>query len=294
MGRLAVINGVTFAPEQAKVSIYDRGFLYGDSVFETIRTYGGVLFELSEHLRRLERSAASMGIVLPAPAVQLGDEAECAVRQAQNPESYVRLMLTRGSGPVGLDPKLCSEPPLRVIMVEPLVPPPPALYRDGITAVCVQTVRASDAAQSAKIGNYLASALALQHARQCGADEALVVNREGIIVEGTTANAFFVQGSKLITPPLEIGILAGITRKIVLDLARRLEIPVELRALTPEQAHIVEEVFFTSSIRELVPIVSIDGHRIGTGRPGPVTRRLHLALRELAGIADHPPPWTEP
>ncbi len=294
MGRLAVINGVSYAPEQAKVSIYDRGFLYGDSVFETIRTYGGVLFETAEHLRRLERSAASLGIAMPASAAQLGGEAERAVREADNPESYVRLMLTRGSGPLGLDPELCSEPPLRVIMVEPLVPPPPVLYQKGITTVCVQTVRASDAAQSAKIGNYLASALALQHARQRGADEALVVNREGIIVEGTTTNVFFVQGSKLITPPLEIGILPGITRKIVLDLARELFIGVELRALTPEQAHGMQEVFFTSSIRELLPIVSIDGHRIGTGKPGPVTRRLHLALRELAGIKDAPPPWEEP
>ena len=153
MGRIVYINGESVAPEEAKVSVYDRGFLYGDSIFETIRTYGGKLYELDEHLRRLNASSAKMGIAMPLPAAELAEEVQHAVAESENRESYVRLMLTRGSGPMGLDPHLASAP-LRVIFVQELVMPPPELYRNGVTVSCVETVRASDAAA--------------RHARRCG------------------------------------------------------------------------------------------------------------------------------
>src|SRR5690349_6215754 len=145
MSRLVSIDGEIFAPEDAKVSVYDRAFLYGDSVFETIRTYGGVPFALEEHVARLARSAERVGIELPVPAPALVHEVRCAVEQAHNPESYVRLMLTRGAGPLGLDPSLALLP-LRVILVEPLQSLPVALYRDGVGVITVRTERAGDAA----------------------------------------------------------------------------------------------------------------------------------------------------
>lgn len=283
MGRLAVIDGIVRAPAEAVVSVYDRGFLYGDSVFETVRTYGGVLFALDEHLSRLEDSALKMGLELPVPRSELADETTRAVAAAGNEESYARIMLTRGSGPVGLDPEL-AEKALRVILVEPLSVPPPDHYEHGIKAHCVETVRASDAADNAKLGNYLASALALRKARQAGAHEALVVNRDGLVVEGTTSNVFAVKDGVLVTPPLDSGVLAGITRQRVLDIAGAEGLKVELRAMTPDEIVQSDELFLTSSIREILPVVSVDGRQISDGRPGPLTRRLHRGFRRLVGM----------
>jgi branched-chain amino acid aminotransferase len=281
--RLALIDGRVFAPDEAKVSVYDRGFLYGDSVFETVRTYAGALFALDEHLARLEDSAAKVGIVLPVARAALAAETARGVAEAANSESTARIMLTRGTGPLGLDTALAGTA-LRVILVEPLVMPPPEHYRDGIAASCVVTVRASDAADSAKLGNYLASALALRKARDAGSVEALVVNRDGLVVEGTTANVFAVVGGKLVTPALEVGILEGITRRHVLELAGRDGISVELWAMTPDEIVLADEVFLTSTIREILPVVSIDGRRVGAGAPGPITQALHRAFRRMVGM----------
>ncbi|HHH11301.1 MAG TPA: branched-chain-amino acid aminotransferase, partial [Sorangium sp.] len=229
MGRVVFINGAEVAPERATVSVYDRGFLYGDSVFETVRSYGGKLFALDEHLQRLARSADSMGIALPLPMEALAAEVRRAVAASGNEDSYVRMMLTRGSGPLGLDPNLAGHP-LRVIFVHALEAPPAALYQRGVTVSCVQTVRASDAAPSAKLGNYFASVLALRTARARGAQEALVVNRDGLVVEGTTSNVFVLRAGVLTTPPLSAGVLAGITRAVVVDIIADLGLAFEERA----------------------------------------------------------------
>src|SRR5262249_41434899 len=215
MTRLASINGVIHKPEEAKVSVYDRGFLYGDGVFETIRTYGGEPFALDEHIARLARSADKVGIVMPIEAPALSLEVRRAVRAARNAEGSARIILTRGEGPLGLDPALALSP-LRVILVEPLIPLPVALYRDGAKVSLVQTSRAADAAPGAKVSNYLGSMLALKQAKAVGAHEALIVGVEGAIVEGATSNLFGVRGGALVTPPEEAGILAGSTRARVL------------------------------------------------------------------------------
>lgn len=298
MGRLAIIDGVVLAPEDAKVSVYDRGFLYGDSVFETVRTYGGKPFALSEHLQRLRTSAKALGIRLPVGVQGLAREVMAAVDEAGNSESRVRIIISRGKGPLGLDSELALEP-LRVVLVEPLEPPPAEQYRDGIAVICVQTVRASDAVHSAKLSNYLASVLALQDARATGAHEALVVNRDGFVVEGTTCNvlAFCAEAtatkerSVLCTPPLESGVLAGITRAFVLELATEIGFDVRFRSFTPAQIRAADEVFLTSSIRELLPVVRIDGESIGDGKPGRLTRQLHAAFREKVGLGHLPMPW---
>jgi branched-chain amino acid aminotransferase len=190
-------------------------------------------------------------------------------------------MVTRGSGPLGLDTQLASAP-LRVMMIESLVAPPEEHRREGIAVICVQTVRASDAAHSAKLGNYLASALALRDAKQAGAAEALVVNREGLVIEGTTSNLFMVQGETLLTPPLESGILAGITRGVVMSLAAREAMEVRQEAMTAAMLETCDEVFITSSIREILPVVKVDGSQIGDGQPGPRTCQLYAAFCDFA------------
>ena len=313
MTRLASIDGTHFLPDDARVSIYDRGFLYGDSVFETVRTYGGEPFALAEHLARLERSAARVAIAMPLSAADFGAEIRRAVRAAQNPESFARAMLTRGSGPVGLDPALAGAP-LRVIFVEPLTPLPAAFYRDGIAVVTVRTERASDAAQGArgaKVGNYLASLLALKEAKERGAQEALILDAAGRVVEGTTSNVFVVRDGEITTPPEQAGILLGITRAHLIELDSELghpvtmgsqatpnpgllRSPVRLAELTPADLASADEVFITSTLREVLPVVRVDDRPIADGRPGPVTRALHAAFRVRAGLGAEPMPWELP
>jgi branched-chain amino acid aminotransferase len=290
MTRIASVDGVLVQPEEAKVSVYDRGFLYGDSVFETIRTYAGEPFALAEHMARLARSATKVGIAMPIPATDFGMEVRRAVRAARNPESYARVMLTRGAGPLGLDPTLAGAP-LRVVLVEPLTPLPTALYRDGVAVVTVRTERAADAAQGAKVGNYLASLLALKEAKARGAHEALVLDTAGHVVEGTTSNVFVVRDGALQTPPEQANILPGITRAHLIEVAAELGLPLHLTALTPADLASADEVFISSSLREVLSVVRVDDHPVGGGRPGPVTRALHAAFRARVGLGGDPMPW---
>lgn len=291
MSRVASINGVLHAPEDAKVSVYDRGFLYGDSVFETIRTYGGEPFTLGDHLARLERSAARIGILTPIAAADLALEVRRAVRAARNDESYVRVTITRGTGPLGLDPALARDP-LRVILVEPLTPVPGALYRDGVRAITTRLDRPADSAPGAKITNYLASLLAVQSAKAQGAHEALLLDARGQVLEGATSNVFVVQDGALLTPPEDAGILAGITRAQVLEIAGELSIPVRFGTFYPAIA--AQEAFLTSSLREILPLIQIDERAVGDARPGPTTRAIHAAFRRRVGLGAEPMPWEQP
>ncbi len=280
MSILVVLDGQYCPPAEPTVSVFDRGFLYGDSVFETLRTYGGKPFELEEHLRRLERSAELVFIPMPLSRAELAEELLAAIAAAGNQESYVRLMVTRGQGPLGLDPGLADRP-RRVIIVQPLLPPPAEDYERGIAAISYRTERVADAtsAQGAKIGNYLISVLAMRQARMVGASEALIVDGHGRLLEGASSNVFVVERGTLLTPPLEAGILPGITRAHLLQLADELAIPVELRAPQLSTAADADELFISSSIRELLPVVKLDGKQLGTGSPGPIYRRLLAAFR---------------
>lgn len=290
MTRLASIDGTIVRPEDAQVSVYDRGFLYGDSVFETVRTYGGEPYALAEHMARLARSAERVGIVMPVSPADFAMEVRLAVRAARNPESYARAMLTRGSGPVGLDPALAAAP-LRVILVEPLVPPPASAYRDGVKVITVRTARPADAAHGAKVGNYLASLLALQQALAAGAHEALILDAAGHVVEGTTSNVFVARGGALVTPPDDAGILPGITRAHLLEVAAEMGCAVRFALLSPADLASADEVFITSSLREIIPVVRVDEQLIAGGRPGPITRALHAAFRTRVGLGAAPMPW---
>lgn len=278
-----MIDGRPMAPEAAKVSVFDRGFLYGDSVFEALRTYGGRPFALGRHLQRLAESAARVFIDLPVGIEQIGREVESAIVGAGNAESYVRLTLTRGVGEaLGLDPGL-SRHALRVVIVTPLKSPPPETYRDGIAVVTYRTERVTDgnAASGAKVGNYLVAVLANRQARLAGAAEALIVDSRGYAVEGATSNVFAVlSDGTLVTPPDSDGILLGITREHVLAVARELGMPCREQSLPLSAVQNAAEVFVSSSIREIVPVVSVDGAKIGDGTPGIVTLKLLTAFRE--------------
>lgn len=284
-GALVLIDGQPFKPEAARVSVFDRGFLYGDSVFETLRTYGGAPFALEEHIARLERSARLVSIRMPLSGSELGVEVRRALELAAFPESYLRIMVTRGQGQrLGLDPAL-AQAPLRVVIVSALEPLPAAKYEQGISAITYRTQRVADGTEAAgaKLGNYLVAVLATEAARAAEAEEALLVDREGSLLEGATSNLFAVRAGRLITPPIALGILPGITRAHVLAIARALSIPVEERPLLVEELGGLDELFISSSIRELLPVVRVDGRAIGPGRPGPLAARLLSAFRERAG-----------
>lgn len=281
MASTVMIDGSLVPAERAMVSVFDRGFLYGDSVFESLRTYRGKPFDLSLHLARLERSAARVFIPLPISVATLEREVLQAIDAHASVERYVRLTLTRGVGrSLGLDPEL-ADTPLRVIQVLDLTLPPPELYERGIRAISYRIERASDAigVADAKIGNYLLAVLAMRAARAAGAGDALLMAPNGDLLEGTTSNVFAVFGGKLVTPPESTAILPGITRAHVLELARAAGVPVELRAVPRAELAGADEVFMCSSIRELVPVVNLDGQAVGLGVPGPVIAELHRLYR---------------
>jgi branched-chain amino acid aminotransferase len=210
MSIAVMIDGELRPPGAWQVSVFDRGFLYGDSVFETLRTYRGIPFELEVHMDRLARSAALVFIDLPVPRATLEAEVLGAIEAAQNQESYVRVMVTRGQGVMGLDPAL-AERPTRVIIVQPLTTPSERFYTDGISAITYRTQRQVDAtsAVGAKVGNYLVSVLAMREASRVGAMEALIVDARGAVLEGGTSNVFLVEKGRLVTPDVSAGILAG-------------------------------------------------------------------------------------
>ena len=279
--RIAIINGRTSTPEEAQISVYDRGFLYGDSIFETVRTYNGKPFALGDHLARLARSAERTFIELSVPLATIAAEVEQGIVRAQNPESFARIMITRGSGPLGLDPALARDPQ-RVILIEPFTPPPPEAYQDGIGAISYRTVRSTDAtpAAGAKVANYLTSVLAIREARARGAAEAFIIDGRGRVLEGTTSNVFLVKDGRLVTAPEESGILSGITRAYLLRAAQQLGIDVSIRDIREEELLEADELFISSTLREVLPVTRLDGRAVGQGRPGPVTRRIHEAFRK--------------
>jgi branched-chain amino acid aminotransferase len=283
-GRVVLIDGVVVAPENAVVSVYDRGFLYGDAVFEVLRTYGSVPFAIGEHIGRLRQSAERVFIDVPLDDAAWRAEIRRAIDAAGNDDSYVRIVLTRGTGPLSLDPATAGRP-LRVVFVEPVVPPPRESYDRGVAAILVRTRRAVDqtSAEGAKVGNYLSNLLALRQAKARGAHEALVVDGRGFVIEGASSNVFLVKDGRLSTPPESSGILAGITRAYVLAAADHLGNPVDLRDVSIADPFDADEAFITSSIRELMPIVRVDDRAIGSGLPGPVTRALHERFRVVAG-----------
>ena len=278
------IDGQVVDSAEARVSVFDRGFLYGDSVFEVFRTYGGVPFAQREHLERLERSANRLMIPMPVSLETLSSEVGATLDAAGEGEWYVRVVITRGTGPLTYDPSTATEP-LRVIIAAPLSLPPADHYERGIAVMLLHASRPTDdeRASGAKASNYLANLLAVHEAKQKGAQEALVLGRRGQILEGASSNLFIVTEGKVLTPEPQPGILVGITRATVLAAARAQGIEAAETEIRPEDLYGADEAFITSSIREVMPVVAADGRTIGSGAPGPVTKRLHEGyLRAVA------------
>jgi branched-chain amino acid aminotransferase len=278
------IDGRVVDSGEARVSVFDRGFLYGDSVFEVFRTYGGVPFGQREHLERLQRSAKRLMIPMPVSTEALASEVSATLEAAGEGEWYVRVVVTRGTGPLTYDPTTATEP-LRVIIVAPVSVPPADHYERGIAVSTLYASRPTDdeRASGAKASNYLANLLAVHEAKQKGAQEALVLGRRGQILEGASSNLFIVKDGKVRTPEPQPGVLVGITRATVLDAAAAQGIEVEEDEVSPQDLYQADEAFITSSIREVMPVVLADGQPIGSGEPGPVTKRLHEGyLRAVA------------
>jgi branched-chain amino acid aminotransferase len=284
MATFVMIDGRILAPEEAKISVFDRGFLYGDAVFETVRTYGGRPFALEQHLTRLQASAARVFIDMPVPLETLRRDVMSVLDAAGNAEAYIRIMVTRGRGTsLGLDPVLAKSPSY-VVIVAPLEAPPESTYEKGIATITYRTQRLADDtdASGAKLANYLVAVLAMREAREASAAEALIVDREGHVLEGSTSNLFLYDEKKLVTPPHSAGILLGITRRHVLEVAAEAGLTLEERVVNVDELFGAEEVMITSSIREVVPVVTVDGRPVGSGTPGPVARDLLRRFRQKA------------
>ncbi len=281
MGTVVSLDGVLVAPEEARISVFDRGFLYGDSVYEVVRAYRGVPFELAAHLARLESSAARIGMALTVALDTIAQEIGAARRATGHDEAYLRIIVTRGAGPLGLDPNLALDPQ-RIIIAMPVQAPPAAVYERGANVVLTSVRRNLQAAidPRAKTGNYLNSVMAVAEAKRRGAFEAIMLDHRDFVTEGASSNVFSVVGGAVLTPPLDAGILEGVTRSVVLRVAREAGILVLEVPLTAPMLEQADEVFITSSIREIVPIVKVDDTRIGDGRPGPVTGRIRGLFAE--------------
>jgi branched-chain amino acid aminotransferase len=280
------VNGAITDSGSAVISVFDRGFLYGDSVYEVLRTSGGRPVDLDRHLERLRRSAAGIEIGMP-DAEELDRAIADTLDAAENPESYVRIVVTRGAGPITLDIAAAEKSSL-VLIIRPLVMPAAELYESGATLAIVGVERTSRRAfdPAVKSGNYLNNIMALAEAKRAGAYEAIMCSPDGRVAEGSTSNLFVSRGGRLCTPALATGLLPGITRQRVLALARAAGMTTEEGDLLPDDVRAADEAFITSSIRGVMPVRAIDGRTIGDGAPGPATRRLmELYAGFLAQVA---------
>lgn len=275
----------TFVPEQeAVVSVFDHGFLYGDGVYETIRSYGPRIFMQDEHVSRLFRSAAAIGLTIPIPMEHWeGILQEAMLRNevgTDQRDAYLRITVSRGTGDLGLDPALCPSPTV-VVMAKPLVPPPSHLYETGVNMIVASTKRNLPSAlpPQSKTTNFLNNIQAKREAIAAGAFDGLLLNWEHHLTECTVSNLFFVMDDRLRTPALECGILDGITRMVVIRLAKELNLHVEEGRYTVGQLHQADECFVTNTSMEIMPVTSVDRKPIGDGKPGPLTLRLREQFR---------------
>ncbi len=275
MAQKIYINGTFFDKENARVSVFDHGLLYGDGVFEGLRSYGGKIFRLQEHLERLWESAEAICLKIPMTLEAMAAAVNESLQANEIEDGYVRLVVTRGVGTLGLDPDQTSDP--QVIIIADLVALyPDEFYTDGLKIVTVSTVRNHPAALSPGIKslNYLNNILAKMEGKQAGCIEALMLNHKGEVAECTGDNIFLVRQGELFTPPREAGILDGITRQAVCELASESGIPVHQIPLTCDDVFAADECFLTGTAAEVIPVIEVDSRPIGDGKPGPVTRDL--------------------
>lgn len=279
------LNGEFVPEEEAKISAFDHGFLYGDGVFEGIRAYDGYVFKLEEHLDRLYDSARAIQLEIPLRREEMREAILETLRVNRLRTSYIRPIVTRGVGDLGIDPRKCPGPPTVLILVREWKSLyPEELYEKGLRAVVASTrARPPESLPpSIKSLNYLVNILAKLEANAAGVDEAILLDVRGFVAEGTADNLFVVKKNTLYTPPVTTN-LPGITRGVILELAHEAGYPVREEYFGVAQLYTADEVFLTGTAAEVVPIVEIDGRPIGAGRPGPVTRDLRERFRALTG-----------
>ncbi|MCI4354640.1 MAG: aminotransferase class IV, partial [Thermoplasmata archaeon] len=282
-GFLASINGHIGPAEEARVSVLDNGFTFGDSVYETLRTYGGRPFALDRHLRRLRGSAGRIGVSIPEGDEVLAERLDALLARGGNPESNIRMIVTRGVGDISYHFDRVHGPTI-VFVVKPYEPLADGDHEEGV-AVSVVSVRRNhkDALDPAiKSCNLLNNILAVREAQSRGALEAIMLNEAGDVAEGASSNVFVVREGVVSTPPLQAGILAGITREVILEILPTLSIEGFEERLTLPAFLGADEAFLTSTLKEAAPIRSVDGRPLGSGRPGPITRRIQSSFRERA------------
>ncbi len=288
-GTLINLNGRIIPLEEAKVSVFDRSFLYGDSLYEVVRTYHGKPFRLKEHLARMEKSSALCQMQFSQTTDEYHREilrsidAYRAQPGLSNEDVYVRIVVSRGSGKIGFGLGNLETPTLYVIMVEPISMFPNKPFELGAKLQISKRLRNHPKAldPAMKSGNYLNSLLAYLTAADAGYDDALMVDHQGFLTEGTTYNLFYVNRGMVATSPLDVGILDGVTRRAVIDLCVELGIPCREVRFPKEYLFQADEVFVTSSLKEVLPVLNLDGKKINKGKPGPVTTRLRDAFNDL-------------
>lgn len=282
MGLVVYVNGTFVPKDEAKVSVYDHGYLYGDGIFEGIRVYDGRVFRLEDHLDRLFASARYLMLEIPLSRDALRSAILETVRRSGLRDAYIRPVISRGVGDLGLDPRKCKTASV-VIIVDTIQLYPREAYERGLRAITATTrkIRPDALSPQAKTLNYLGNILARLEANQAGAEEAIMLNADGYVCECSADNLFLVRGGEVWTPPAYLGILQGVTRGAVMELARDLGIPAREQVFTPHDVYAAEECFLTGTGAEVAPVVEVDARPIGGGRPGPTTLRLVRAFRDL-------------
>ena len=272
---LVYIDGECYPKSQAKISVYDHGFLYGDGVFEGIRAYNGVVFKLKEHVDRLFRSAHALTLKIPLSKQEVIDAVIETLRKNKMKDSYIRLIVTRGLGDLGLDPRKCPKATI-IIITDTINIRAGNAKETGVTTMFSWVRRNPVDATTHEIKslNYLNSVLAKIEANACGVDEAICLESNGYIAEGVGENIFIVRNSEIFTPPTSTGALAGITAEVVTELAAKLGFKLTIANLTPFMIFTADEAFFTGTAMEVVPIREVNKRQIGDGKPGPITKKL--------------------
>lgn len=283
------IDGKYCDEKSAKISVFDHGLLYGDGVFEGIRAYNGRVFKLKEHVDRLFKSAKSILLTIPLSQDEMARAVVETCRRNKLRDGYIRLVVTRGVGTLGLNPNRCINPSV-IIIAGKIQLYPEELYRKGLEIITVPTVRNLHSALNPAIKslNYLNNILAKIEALNGGCEEAVMLNAEGFVSECTGDNIFIIQGKRLLTPPLAAGALYGITREVVMELAEQAEFKVGEPNLTRYDLFNADECFLTGTGAEIIPVVKIDGRVIGSGKPGAATGRLISAYRTLTNRSGEP------
>jgi len=276
------ISGQLYDKADAKISVYDHGLLYGDGVFEGMRSYGGKVFQLEQHLTRLYNSASAIYLEIPVASDELAQAVNDTLRENEIQDGYIRLVVTRGAGTLGLDPNRTSDPQV-IIITDHMTMYPQEYYENGLEIVTVNTIRNHPGALNPRIKslNYLNNILAKIEGLNAGCVEALMLNHKGEVAECSGDNIFLVREGELFTPPVDAGILEGVTRGAVIELAAQAQLKVHEIVMSQDDVYGADECFLTGSAAEVVPVVKVDSRQIGDGKPGPVTRDLTQRFHQL-------------